>query len=597
MAESLPSKRFANVDVPEVTDFQAEFVYNFFTADERVNDSGLDAPTSISRRAAENFDSQLIDSINFRRFVPRLVRFRWKPKVDVGRSLNESPPSIRNNFDKIHNEQTFTTDDYTSMFFQDNGQDQKLDFLIKRALDEIRNRQDPENAESPLDVVRFINARTDNNVGPRFLSETFIQLINEGTIFLDANNREVVGDELLNEISSVKVRTQINNKVLEKTLKTTSQSTLNLFNDEVAGQLRQAKEIQERAVSQKNSSLIDGLDYDFEILDFIGIRAVDPTTFDSTAQVIGYVIDKEEVSPEGDVVSREPIIVENGFANETVDLKVRYGSTYVYAIRSIALVELAVEDTDSDDIIALSFLVSSQPSSRVIVETEERVPPPPPADFNISYDYQQEALRLMWNFPVNTQRDIKAFQIFRRRSILEPFELIKQYDFDDSVVRSAPREFPDEQLIEFLDGPKSYYIDREFTRDSSFIYTVCAIDAHGFTSNYTTQFLITFDRFRNRINKEVVSLSGAPKAYPNAFLLRDTFVDTIRDSGHNKVKVIFNPEFLNILNSQGDDLGLLKTDSDSKYRLQLINTDLQEQQVIDITIADRRTTTEKNEEE
>lgn len=597
MAESLPSKRFVNVDIPEVTDFQAEFIYNFFTADERVNDSGLGVPASISRRAAENFDSQLVDSNNFRRFVPRLVRFRWKPKVDVGRSLNKSTPSIKDNFTKIHNEQTFTTDDYTSMFFQDNGQDQKLVFLIKRALDEIRNRQDPKNSESPLDIVRFINARTDKNVGSRFLTESFIQLINEGTIFLDANNREIIGEKLLKEISNVKVRIQINNKILEKALKTTSQSTLSLFNDEVATQLHQAKEIQERAVSQKNSSIINGLDYDFEILDFIGIRAIDPTTFDSTAQVIGYVIDKEEVSAEGNVVSREPIIVENGFASETIDLKVQYGSTYVYSIRSIALVELAVEDTDSDDIIALSFLVSSQPSSRVIVETEERVPPPPPADFNVSFDYQQEALRLMWNFPVNTQRDIKAFQIFRRRNILEPFELIQQYDFDNSLIRTVPREFPDEQLIDFLSGPKSYYIDREFTRNSSFIYTVCAIDAHGFSSNYTTQFLITFDRFRNRVNREVVSLSGAPKAYPNAFLLRDTFVDTIRDSGHNKVKVIFNPEFLNILNAQGNDLGLIKTDGDSKYRLQLINTDLQEQQVIDITIADRRTTTEKNEEE
>ena len=92
-------------------------------------------------------------------------------------------------------------------------------------------------------------------------------------------------------------------------------------------------------------------------------------------------------------------------------------------------------------------------------------------------------------------------------------------------------------------------------------------------------------------------MAGAPKAYPNAYLMRDTFVDTIRDSGHKKVKIIFSPEYLQVLDSKGNDLKLIKSDNDAKYILQLINIDLQEQQVIDLSLADRRTTTEKSEEE
>lgn len=594
MAESLPSKRFANVDVPEVTGFQADFVYNFFSPDEKVNDSGLDSPEFVRKRPSDTFDSNFVDSINFRRFVPRLVRFRWEPKADLGRTVIKNPPSIRNNIGKIHQEDTFTTDDFSTLFFQDNGKDQKLNFIIKRALEEIRKRQNPKKDESPLDVVRFLNAKTNKNVGPRFLSDTFIQLRNEGTAFIGDNKREVVAEDVLEEISSVRVKAQLNNKLIETLLRTTSENTLNLFNDESATHLKIAREIQNKAVSEKNSSVVSGIDYDFEVVDFVGVREVSPETFDSSAQVIGYIIDKEEVTADGTVVARDPIIIENPFANETIDLKVRYDATYIYSIRTIAVVEIAVEDLESDDFIAISFLVSSKPSNRIVTVTEERVPPPPPADFNVSFDYQQDALRLMWNFPVNTQRDIKKFQIFRRSSIEEPYELIKQYDFDDSVVRTAPREFPDQQLVEYLDSPRNYYIDREFTRDSSYIYTLCAIDAHEYSSNYTTQFLVSFNRFENRIEKQVISLSGAPKAYPNAYLLRDTFVDTIKDSGHKSVKIVFNPEFLTVINNNGNDLGLLKTDNGSKYQLQLINLDLQEQQVINVNLVDRRTTTEKN---
>lgn len=597
MSESLPSKRFANVDVPEVTGFQAEFVYNFFVPDEKVNDSGLDAPEFIRKRPSDTFDSGFVDSINFKRFVPRYVKFRWEPKADLGRTVIKNPPSIRNNLGKIHQEDTFTTDDFTTMFFQDNGQDQKLNFIIKRALEEIRKRQNPKQAESPLDIVRFLNAKTNKNVGPRFLSDIFIQLTNEGTAFIDNNRREVVAEDVLEEISSVRVKTQINNKLIETLLKTSSENTLNLFNDEAATHLKVAREIQNKAVADKNSSIISGLDYDFEVVDFVDVREVNPETFDSSAQVIGYIIDKEEITADGTTVAKDPIIVENPFTSEAIDLKVRYDASYVYSIRTIAVVEIAVEDLESDDFVAISFLVSSKPSNRSVVVVEERVPPPPPADFNVSFDYQQDALRLMWNFPVNTQRDIKKFQVFRRSSIEEPFELIKQFDFDDSLVRTAPREFPDQQLVEYLESPKNYYLDKEFTRESSYIYTLCAIDAHEFSSAYTTQFLVSFNRFENRIEKQVISLSGAPKAYPNAFLLRDTFVDTIKDSGHRSLKVVFNPEFLTVINNNGNDLGLLKTDNGSKYQLQLINLDLQEQQVLNINLVDRRTTTEKNQEE
>jgi hypothetical protein len=390
---------------------------------------------------------------------------------------------------------------------------------------------------------------------------------------------------------------QINNKVLETLLQTTTQNTLNLLDDETSTYIAQAKEIQKKAIATRSSAIISGQDYDFEVLDYVKVRQINPTKFDSTAQVIGYIIDKEEILPDGTIASKEPIIVENPFANETIDLKIRYDATYAYTIRSIAAVEIAVEDTDTDDVVAIMFLVSSKPSNRIVITAEEVIPPPPPADFNINYDYQAKALRLMWNFPVNTQRDIKKFQVFRRRSIDEPFELIKQFDFNDSMVKTRAREFPDPELVEYSTSPKNYYIDKEFTRDSKFIYAVCAIDAHEYSSNYSPQIMISFNRFKNKIEKKLISNSGAPKAYPNAYILQDTFVDTIRDSNHKNVKVIFNPEFLTVLNNRGDDLGLIKTDGDSRYQLQLINVDLQEQQVINISLVDRRTTTQKFDEE
>jgi hypothetical protein len=152
-------------------------------------------------------------------------------------------------------------------------------------------------------------------------------------------------------------------------------------------------------------------------------------------------------------------------------------------------------------------------------------------------------------------------------------------------------EYPLPELLERTNSFVGIYLDREFGKDSNCIYAVAATDAHGLTSNYSIQLQASFDRFENKLVKKLVSLSGAPKQYPNAYLNADTFVDTIKDSGHTRIRVVFNPDYLTLVNGKYADLGLLKTNrANGKYRLQLINVDLQAQQSVDIALQDYRVT-------
>ena len=85
-------------------------------------------------------------------------------------------------------------------------------------------------------------------------------------------------------------------------------------------------------------------------------------------------------------------------------------------------------------------------------------------------------------------------------------------------------------------------------------------------------------------------MSGAPKAYPNAFIAMDTFVDTIKTEGHKKLKVYFDPEFIKVVDAKKNDIQLLKTNVDqSAYYLQILNLDLQKQHILTINLEDRTT--------
>jgi hypothetical protein len=60
MAESLPSKKIAVADIPETENFSGKFFYNFFTPDEKVNNTGS-ATKKILERSMDKFDTEKIN--------------------------------------------------------------------------------------------------------------------------------------------------------------------------------------------------------------------------------------------------------------------------------------------------------------------------------------------------------------------------------------------------------------------------------------------------------------------------------------------------------------------------------------------------------
>jgi hypothetical protein len=218
------------------------------------------------------------------------------------------------------------------------------------------------------------------------------------------------------------------------------------------------------------------------------------------------------------------------------------------------------------------------------VKTLDEVPPPPPTDLSLRWDYQKKKLVVSWTFPPNPQRDIKYFQVFRRETVDDPFELLVEYEFNDSLVRPARNETVLEANTRRLNSPVTVHIDNEFGKDSKYIYTVCSVDARGMVSNYSTQLEATFDITRNRLNTRMISVGGAPRPYPNVFLKGEMFLDTIVTANKRRVKVYFDPEYLKLLDRSGNDLSLFSYEDQAKYKLTVVDTDRAEQITLEMSV-------------
>ena len=634
MASSFPSKPVTSVNIPDVEGFRASFQYNYFINDERTNDSGNisnKSKNALFSKSSISIDSSTLNNITVK--SPRFIRFDFRKCVaqkdleneyrtipQKSQKINDSVHGstkernfIAKNIDKIISETSFFKDGFIGIDFQDDNIDGKLFSLISGSVERhiaTSNKQAITNisaaknnlfdkltkTNSLLDKAKAYSDSTQN-IKNKFVIDALNNIQQLGATFTDNATQSEIINNKFEKIKNTSIRGQINKMFFGTIIENIANDPMSIFSDEFATAVEPAQAIETLSISEQNAKTITESEYDqsiacgleVDIENNAGAQKIN--NFNSSVEIIGYIIDKIEILPNGESINKEPIIIENPSTILAFDTKIKYGSRYAYSARSVALAKFQAVSGDTNDIIVLCLLVGSKGTPKIVIDCVENVSPPHPVDFNISWDYHLRAPRLMWNLPpTNRQKDIKRFQIFRRKSINDAFQLIQEYDFDDSFVRTPTLETSDPSLILYLNSPLTYFIDGEFKKEDTFIYSICSVDAHGFSSNYSMQFEISFDRFKNKIVKKLISNSGAPKSYPNMYLKTlDTFIDTIKNSGHTKMDIYFDPEFLEIVNRDGNSMGLLSTDrTGGKYKLGIINVDVQKQETLEINLRDYR---------
>ena len=568
-------------DIPIPGKPDVSFIYNFFVKDERVND--------LSPRLKREFSK--LSNREIEQSVPRYITVNWKkPTFDKKQAEEKRYPLnfISENQSKIIDESNILKD-YTMVYFQD------VDYLNRigeRFESSAKLRGASAGSNTDL-AAGLISSRIDNgssaitdlgdtqaieaqsNTIQRFLSIA----LQSRSLFL--KNGEMI--EPSDAAADDQLAMAIDNSYRLGSSKFCNASPVSSAAASFRNNTKMlsTKIRKDKMISQDEAEII-----------LTPVSKQELTSQESTKEKIfhiGYVIERFEMGSQDKIENKKTIFISDPKVTSYVDLEIKYGIEYVYSIKSLIILIATTSESNSSNQWKSTFLISSRPSTFSSVICNEIVPPPLPVDVNFYWDYQNAAMQIGWSFPINKQRDIKGWQIFRRKNVEEPFSLIAQLDFDDSVVKSPTFETVDKSIIKKYTGPITFFIDHDFDKDSNFIYSVCSVDAHGLTSNYSQQFKIKFDRIQNKIMKEMISQSGAPKQYPNMFLKNELSIDSIKSSKNTKMKIYFDPEYLKVSTRDGDDFHLLKTNKrNGLYRFVLLNTDRQLQANLDIKILDVR---------
>lgn len=625
-----PSAPLTESDVEKGEAPEIEFRYNFFVPDESVDDQGRAA------RAIQN--PQPLKK-------PRYVRFSIPYASQVQATKQGSLTSLDRIFPRdargelvssITNDASVNKNAlFATLNFQDLNVNTKLYNLVqtsarkkilaenkrvKKEIDAERNAFTLRAFQSQNDLVRAF--RRDAKVEDSFLEETLNQIEMLDETYIDKDEERAITEDNFNSIKTVAFSATMNAKFIGSIMQTAARDPLGTFSEEILPGLSSAKSYQQDAVENYNPFEDGNHDLTFKSLPFVGDARELTESSEKKLNTLtflhaGYLVEKNEVKADGSIVRRD-IDFGDGFINvisdprrkNFIDYEVAYGRTYTYSFAALYIVETPVEILDGDGKPTSPrternqyFLVKSSASPAVSISTIEKVPPRPPENLKIVYDNAEKAPLIMWDHPFNKQRDVKRFQVLRRKKVQDPFELIVEYDFDNSEVRyeSFERVTPDLRIK--LKKPTFYHFDLDFKKDETWIYTLRSVDAHGLVSDYSEQLEAKFNRYTNKMDVRLVSTRGAPAQMPNARLINRLFTPTIKDSNHRRVKIYFDPEYLQLYEDtkQGGlenkrDLNLFDFTSSNegrsrkaaKYKLQILNVDLQQSKIIDIVISDKR---------
>tara|TARA_Y100000992_G_C21273127_1_gene498154 strand:- start:599 stop:2644 length:2046 start_codon:yes stop_codon:yes gene_type:complete len=634
--ETFLSRPLDKINIPEIKNFKAAFQYNFFKKDERIRT----ADTNLV-----NIDMFESDDLIFNASTnekPRFARLSWgKPSINntVGldsdsnsQFLNQqlqvaiipAGTSVNDIISDVLVEGAMSNEIFSGFELIDTGREQKV-YSMLRTTENIIDTTTPNDSRKTAAQKLHETVLKEGGLfgeGKKLIIEALASNKNQGVSYIQQELFDNFNSTALSEEDPLTKQTfsiQMNNLFMHDIIKQSSLYPDNVYQDELRGLLNISQSIKNNLLNKINTNGFNELDYDLQVPAISTEVITDINQINDYPQVLfaGYLIEKFKQNSDQTLELIGKRLVQNINQNYLIDYNVAYGDKYFYKIRTVCQVKTIVSAINLDDpacnqtLIATIYVASEGKSKGILCA--ENIPPAPPITLRATFDFKTLKPRITWQFPINKQRDIKRFQIFKRLSIADPFTLIGEYDFDDSLVRTPLTEIASSKNVYCMKQPSLSFIDNSHREGEKPIYTVACVDAHGLSSNYGPQIQVERDKYTNKVLRKIISSPNAPKPYPNLLINQDAFLDAIKVSRYKKIKLFFDPEYYRVtkfrtppgatieeikrvfenITAEGlpipeDDLNFLLIDPDKfTYKMQLINLDNQKDQIVKIKLADK----------
>ena len=588
---SLPSRQGAFVlDVPDVHNTSLEYVYNFYKENEREISEDIEIIQDSSN--LWQYSSYIAVNIEYE---DNDILTQNQQNIISRRGLsNEEILS------KVFTEKDFSGNIFTGIATSLPNEIQTLQNLVKESTTVLNSEIENFNIDeiSTTDFIRS-TANMVNSNGFLFSNESKNKLTK---LFENASNESLGQNQSNNpplDFIGYSFNANYYSPILDDIVLSAQENATSISSNSFSSIKTRLENISKNAIDSasntrssisnyypvvNNEMLVDDVSIISQIFDGANGFSASETQFDQLEH-IGFRVKMSGVLDSGDNTIFSDRFIRNVNLREFYIVNIPYNSRVSITVEPVYIMRLpAITSFETYSVeTTCSILVAGSGRQRAIYAINTTKPNPPQ---DLKFDIDSNGLEISWSLPYDTQRSITKFRVFKRKSINEPFTLIRQIDFGSDQESEVPA-----QLIDKVTNLKTYFIDRSFNLNSKNIYAITAVSAHDLTSNYSEQIEVKFNTFSNKLEKKIISRIGSLITYPNMNIDEEIFDDVIKSSGFKSMSVYFNPDFIRVYRTTTagtqDDLVNLNVSGNSTnktFKINLINIDLQEKQTIDIII-------------
>jgi hypothetical protein len=366
---SSPSLSLDEVNIPSPLKPTAQFTYNYYEVNERVEQTkGTDSKGNVLP----------LDKL------PRYTTLTWETPslsefhANINANAAPSPThTIRDNINKLITVDEFLNAGYVSHGFT------SADEIVQGTVDvENYAKLLGDNSPSVFEMIKnqveriTLSGSQGSNVLLGGFSHAYTELSNFPILSLGLRVYDEKGKPVEEEkglgtvVESTKLHIQVNNLVIPDVFENS-----------------QDKSKWENLTTLKNSytsalatgGTREGIGISPVYNDFSQSSTAD---ISSPCKIIGFTIERWRITNTGN--TREGIyVIEDPLTHSWVDTRVLYGEKYLYAIRSVASVQLLMYSLDGSTVDSSIVYVSSNPVT-VRSENFEFTPPPPPPHISLT---------------------------------------------------------------------------------------------------------------------------------------------------------------------------------------------------------------------
>ena len=462
--ESYTSHPVTSVNTREVDDLSAEFVYNFYLKDEK--DVLYTSPTSPIKSSSGLLSQKTVDEIeniergSIRNRVPRYVKVTLSPqmtKYSLGPGeqisiMNSTytggkEGNFKNYLDPedehtlmtpavVNKEGTIASIYAVSTTAADSSVQTRVYAASQRMSAAFLSQGNLLGSTSENDAVNIINEITSEELGLEEIKSIVGQASNAYIKYV--NDVSTAQETDIERKASTRTNIKTNVNVYQDSVVHTSRG--NPFNgnfkSDMIGLNPEGSPWVTIAGNPMNSAqrTPDGTSFEEIIPSIVPVsHGVVPSNYTETSveemtritspnvYLIGYIIERAD-NETGEL--KEFVILEPD-QTSFYDTAVYYGKNYTYSSRQLYFVTGNViqengEPPDSQfthDTEVYSYYIASAPGKRITVATVEKTPPEPVSILFCNFIYEKgNGIELRWQMPNNPTRDIKKYQVFRRKT-------------------------------------------------------------------------------------------------------------------------------------------------------------------------------------